>query len=272
MSISEVKDDPEELFNIVEELGKGSYGSVYQAIHLPSGKEVALKVLKLDVLTDIKELKAEISLLSKISSPHVVKYYGSYIKNRTLWISIEYCDAGSALDMLVQLKKPFTELQFITLLGQVLHGLNYLHTMSPPTIHRDIKSGNILLNSKGQVKLADFGVATQLSDTLAKRQTQIGSPFWMAPEIIQESPYGTKVDIWSLGITAIELLQMKPPHWEHGSIRALFLIATKPPPTLDEPDKFSSELNDFISRCVQKNPKERPTAAELLEVIIISHL
>eukprot|EP01119_Soliformovum_irregulare_P013308 TRINITY_DN3526_c0_g1_i1.p1 TRINITY_DN3526_c0_g1~~TRINITY_DN3526_c0_g1_i1.p1 ORF type:complete len:1045 (-),score=343.24 TRINITY_DN3526_c0_g1_i1:27-3161(-) len=264
MSSTDPKDDPEELYNIIEELGKGSYGSVYQAIHLPTQREVALKVLKLDVLTDIKELKAEISLLAKINCPQIVKYYGSYIKSRTLWISMEYCDAGSALDMLVQLKKPFREIEIATLVQQVLLGLDYLHTMSPPTIHRDIKSGNILLTSKGQVKLADFGVATQLTDTLAKKNTQIGSPFWMAPEIIQESPYGTKVDIWSLGITAIELAQLKPPHWEHGSIRALFLIATKASPTLDEPSKWSKDFNDFLGKCLQRNSQDRPDASELL--------
>jgi len=262
---SELREDPEELFEIVEELGRGSYGNVYQATHLPTGKEVALKVLRLDAMTDIKELKAEISLLSKIKSSYIVQYYGSYIKNRNLWISMEYCDAGSALDVITQLKKPFTELQIASLMHQTLFGLYYLHTMSPPTVHRDIKAGNILLNSKGEVKLADFGIATQLTDTLKKRQTQIGSPFWMAPEIIQESPYDTKVDIWSLGITAIELAQLKPPHWESGSIRALFLIATKPSPTLDDPSKWSKEFKGFVEKCVNKNPKERPSAKELME-------
>lgn len=262
---NEGRDDPEELFRIVEELGKGSFGNVYQAIHLPTGREVALKVLRLDAMTDLKELKAEITLLSKIKCANIVKYFGSYIKNKNLWISMEYCDAGSALDLLIQLKKPFTESQIAVLLKQVLQGLHYLHTMNPPTIHRDIKSGNILLNSKGEVKLADFGIAAQLTDTIAKRHTQIGSPFWMAPEIIQENPYDTKVDIWSLGITAIELAQLKPPHWDAGSIRALFLIATKPPPTLDQPEKYSPGFSKFITNCVSKSPTERPTALQLLD-------
>eukprot|EP01114_Cavostelium_apophysatum_P010558 TRINITY_DN2442_c1_g1_i1.p1 TRINITY_DN2442_c1_g1~~TRINITY_DN2442_c1_g1_i1.p1 ORF type:complete len:1105 (+),score=306.42 TRINITY_DN2442_c1_g1_i1:300-3317(+) len=176
---------------------------------------------------------------------------------------MEYCDAGSALDVLIQLRKPFSESQIRALMAQVIQGLTYLHKMSPPIIHRDIKSGNILLNSRGEVKLADFGVATQLSDTISKKQTQIGSPFWMAPEIIQESPYDTKVDIWSLGITAIELAQMKPPHWESGSIRALFLIATKPSPKLEEPKSWSAEFNAFVAACLAKNPKDRPSAIEL---------
>lgn len=137
---------------LAHSLACSSYGSVYQAIHLPTGKEVALKVLKLDIATDIKELRAEISLLSKINCSNIVQFYGSYIKNKSLWvkstlnrisssiqISMEYCDAGSALDILIQLKKPFTEIQIKSVLIQAAEGLNYLHSMSPPIIHRDIK-------------------------------------------------------------------------------------------------------------------------------------
>eukprot|EP01116_Phalansterium_solitarium_P004885 TRINITY_DN1608_c1_g2_i1.p1 TRINITY_DN1608_c1_g2~~TRINITY_DN1608_c1_g2_i1.p1 ORF type:complete len:1045 (+),score=376.85 TRINITY_DN1608_c1_g2_i1:171-3305(+) len=258
-------DDPEELFQINDELGKGSYGSVYSAIHLPTGQEVALKIMRLDGAMEIDGLKAEIQLLSKIDCKNVVKYYGSFIKHKTLWIAMEYCDAGSALDLLNQLRNPWTEAQLAVMLRETLQGLAYLHSSSPPIIHRDIKAGNILLNSKGEVKLADFGVAAQLSETLSKRQTQIGTPFWMAPEIIQEVPYDTKVDIWSLGITAIELAEMRPPYWDQGAIRALFLIVTKPSPTCEQPEKFSAEFNDFLSKCLIKEAKSRPTPHELLQ-------
>jgi len=148
-------------------------------------------------------------------------------------------------------------------LKDALKGLVYLHSLRK--IHRDIKAGNILLNAKGESKLADFGVSGQLSDTMAKRQTVIGTPFWMAPEVIQEVGYDVKADIWSLGITAIELAEGKPPYSNIHPMRAIFMIPSRPPPKLTDPDKWSSEFNEFVAKCLIKNPEQRPTSTDMLK-------
>jgi len=144
-----------------------------------------------------------------------------------------------------------------------LKGLKYLHSMKK--IHRDIKSGNILLNHEGDCKLADFGVSAELNTTLAKRKTVIGTPYWMAPEVLQSSEYDGKADIWSLAITAIEMAVGEPPHSNVHPMRAIFLIPTSDPPTLPNPSDWSHDFNDFLKVCLVKNPANRPTAADLLE-------
>lgn len=176
---------------------------------------------------------------------------------------MEYCGAGSVSDIMRLRRKTLTEDEVSAVLKDTVMGLSYLHSMKK--IHRDIKAGNILLNMEGRAKLADFGVAGQLTDTMAKRNTVIGTPFWMAPELIQEIGYDTKADIWSLGITAIEMAEGKPPHAEIHPMRAIFMIPTKPPPTLKIPDEWSPALNDFIAHCLVKNPEERAVADDLLK-------
>ena len=186
---------------------------------------------------------------------------------------MEYCGAGSILDIMKLrgyhqglpkgVTKNLSEDEISTVLSDTLKGLEYLHLNKK--IHRDIKAGNILLSSKGQVKLADFGVAAQLTETMAKRNTRQGSPFWMAPEVIQEIGYDYSADIWSLGITALEMAEGIPPYGEIHMMRAIFMIPSKPPPSFREPDKWSSNFIDFVSRCLMKNPEERLKASELLQ-------
>ncbi|KAJ7998777.1 hypothetical protein DPEC_G00208400 [Dallia pectoralis] len=252
---------PEEVFDVLEKLGEGSYGSVFKANYKETGEIVAIK--QVPVETDLQEIIKEISIMQQCNSPHVVRYYGSYFKNSDLWIVMEYCGAGSVSDIIRLRNKTLTEDEIATIVQSTLKGLEYLHFMRK--IHRDIKAGNILLNAEGQAKLADFGVAGQLTDTMAKRNTVIGTPFWMAPEVIQEIGYNCVADIWSLGITAIEMAEGKPPYADIHPMRAIFMIPTNPPPTFRNPDLWSESFRDFVSQCLVKNPENRATATQLLQ-------
>ncbi|XP_035709501.1 serine/threonine-protein kinase 3 isoform X3 [Folsomia candida] len=252
---------PEEVFDIICKLGEGSYGSVFKALHKESGQVLAIKQVPVD--TDLQEIIKEISIMQQCDSLYVVKYYGSYFKNTDLWIVMEYCGAGSVSDIMRLRKKTLTEDEISTVLTDTLRGLEYLHARKK--IHRDIKAGNILLNSEGHAKLADFGVAGQLTDTMAKRNTVIGTPFWMAPEVIQEIGYDCVADIWSLGITALEMAEGRPPYGDIHPMRVIFMIPSKPPPSFRNPDSWSQEFIDFVQRCLIKNPENRAPAAELLD-------
>uniref|UniRef100_A0A8C7VFB0 non-specific serine/threonine protein kinase n=1 Tax=Oncorhynchus mykiss TaxID=8022 RepID=A0A8C7VFB0_ONCMY len=253
---------PEEVFDLLEKLGEGSYGSVFKAIHKESGQVVAIK--QVPVESDLQEIIKEISIMQQCDSPYVVKYYGSYFKNTDLWIVMEYCGAGSVSDIIRLRNKTLTEDEIATILKSTLKGLEYLHFMRK--IHRDIKAGNILLNTEGHAKLADFGVAGQLTDTMAKRNTVIGTPFWMAPEVIQEIGYNCVADIWSLGITSIEMAEGKPPYADIHPMRAIFMIPTNPPPTFRKPELWTDNFTHFVKKCLVKNPEQRATATQLLQV------
>lgn len=252
---------PEEVFDLLEKIGEGAYGAVFKAMHKESGQQLAIKQVPVD--SDLQDIIKEISIMQQCDSQYVVKYYGSYFKNTDLWIVMEYCGAGSVSDIMRIINHPMKEEEIAVVLQYALRGLEYLHFKRK--IHRDIKAGNILLNLEGHAKLADFGVAGQLTDTMAKRNTVIGTPFWMAPEVIQEVGYDCLADVWSLGITAVEMAEGRPPYAEVHPMRAIFMIPTKPPPTLKEPKSFSNEFSDFIRMCLVKNPEERPSATALLQ-------
>jgi len=255
------KRDPSKDFELLEKLGEGSYGSVWKAKHVKTGTTTAIK--KVPVENDLDEILNEIKIMKQCRSPYIISYYGSYFKDNELWIVMEYCGAGSVSDLMRITDKTMNEDQIAVILKDALKGLLYLH--SKRKIHRDIKAGNILLNNKGEGKLADFGVSGQLSDTMAKRQTVIGTPFWMAPEVIQEVGYDIKADLWSLGITAIEMGEGKPPYSNIHPMRAIFMIPSRPPPKPSEPEKWSKDFNDFVAQCLIKNPENRPAAADLLK-------
>jgi serine/threonine kinase 4 len=253
-------EDPEEMFQLLEKLGEGSYGSVHKGLHISSGTIVAIKIVPIN--NEIASLKKEISILKQCRHPNIVGYIGSYIKKANLWLIMEYCSAGSVADLIKVTKRTLDEVQIASVCQAVLRGLEYLHDNKK--IHRDIKAGNVLLDHKGIAKLADFGVSAQLANTMSKKDTVIGTPYWMSPEVISRSLYNKKTDIWSLGITAIEMAEGEPPYSHIHPVRAMFVIQKNPARTLTETNKWSNEFNDFVRKCLTIDPKQRPTAKELL--------
>jgi len=257
---------PEDLFELLELLGKGSYGAVYKARHRPSGTIVAVKVIALagEDEEGLEDIRREIAVLQECVHPNVVRYFGSFMGDEYLWIVMEHCGGGSVRDVLTTSGLPLNEAQIAYLCGESLKGLVYLHSIFK--IHRDIKCSNILLTESGGVKLADFGVAAQLTRTMSKRNTFIGTPHWMAPEVIQESRYDGKVDVWALGISAMEMAEVDPPRHDVHPMRVIFMITREPSPTLDQStsSNWSAAFRDFVAQCLRKETRARPTATELL--------
>ncbi|KAL3908129.1 MAG: hypothetical protein SGILL_008601, partial [Bacillariaceae sp.] len=251
-------------------IGEGSFGAVYKANHKPTGAVVAVKVIAnaSSSKSEEEKIKGEIDILSRCDSSYIVGYFECFIKPPTskpgeMWIVMEFCAGGSMTD-LIEANAGFSlpEDCIRAVCASIVLGLEYLHGIAN-VCHRDIKCGNVLLTSDGDVKLADFGVSAELSNTLNKRKTVVGSPYWMSPEVIRESHYDGRADVWSLGITTIEMAEGAPPHANLHPLRAIFVIPTKPAPTLADPDNWSPEMLDFVRVCCQKDASQRSDSAQL---------
>ncbi|XP_021710910.1 mitogen-activated protein kinase kinase kinase kinase 3 isoform X1 [Aedes aegypti] len=259
--------NPEDEYELIHKIGSGTYGDVYKAKKLQSNELAAIKVIKLEPGDDIQIIQQEIVMMRDCRHPNIISYYGSYLRHDKLWICMEYCGGGSLQDI-YQVTGPLTEVQIAYMCRETLLGLSYLHSMGK--IHRDIKGANILLTEKGDVKLADFGVSAQITATINKRRSFIGTPYWMAPEVAaveRKGGYNHLCDIWACGITAIELAELQPPMFDLHPMRALFLMSKSgfKPPTLKDKDRWSPNFHSFLKVALTKNPKKRPTAERLLQ-------
>uniref|UniRef100_A0A1A8KJ78 non-specific serine/threonine protein kinase n=1 Tax=Nothobranchius kuhntae TaxID=321403 RepID=A0A1A8KJ78_NOTKU len=273
-------EDPEEIWEIIGELGDGAFGKVFKGRHVKTGQLAAIKVM--DVTGDEEEeIKAEINMLKKYSHHrNIATYYGAFIKKNPpgmddqLWLVMEFCGAGSVTDLIKNTKGNSLKEEWIAYIcREILRGLTHLHQHK--VIHRDIKGQNVLLTENAEVKLVDFGVSAQLDRTVGRRNTFIGTPYWMAPEVVmcetsKDRPYDYKADIWSLGVTLIELAQVEPPNHEMNPMRVLLKIAKADPPTLMQPSRWSPEFTDFLKRCLDKNVDNRWGAARLLQHSFVS--
>ena len=260
--ITEKNIDPEDKFLLLEKLGQGNYGIVYKVQDKYTNKIYAAKISSL-YTNNLESNKKEINVLKQCNSPYIIHYYGSYIKNKTIWIIIEYCDAGSVLDLMRISNKNLNEQQIASIISMVLKGLIFLHEQKK--IHRDIKAGNILLSNNGYAKLGDFGVSAELMHSFSKKVSKIGTPYWMSPEVISQNKYDCKCDIWSLGITCIELAEGEPPYSEVRTFLVMKKIINNPPKGLSNPELWTQEFNDFVGKCLTFEPEKRPSAKALIK-------
>ncbi|XP_056323294.1 serine/threonine-protein kinase 10 [Danio aesculapii] len=259
--------DPHQSWETLGELGDGAFGKVYKAQNQTTGVLGAVKVIEVRSEEQLDDYITEIDILAACRHPNIISLLDAIFFESWLWILLEYCPGGALDDIMLELERGLTEQQISEVCWQTLQALFYLHQHH--IIHRDLKAGNILLTMDGQVKLADFGVSAKNDYTLQKRSTFIGTPYWMAPEVImcetsKDNPYTSKADIWSLGITLIEAAEMEPPHHSLNPMRVLLKITKSPPPTLSNPRQWSSHFQDFLRRSLQKNPEARWGTQQLM--------
>uniref|UniRef100_A0A8C5FCB6 non-specific serine/threonine protein kinase n=1 Tax=Gadus morhua TaxID=8049 RepID=A0A8C5FCB6_GADMO len=266
-------ENPEEIWDIIGELGDGAFGKVYKAQNKQTGVLAAAKVIDTKTEEELEDYMVEIEILASCDHHNIVKLLDAFYYDSKLWILIEFCGGGAVDAVMLELERPLTEPQIRVVCRQTLQALLYLHNNK--IIHRDLKAGNILLSINGDVKLADFGVSAKNTKTLQRRDSFIGTPYWMAPEVVmcetsKDRPYDYKADIWSLGVTLIELAQVEPPNHEMNPMRVLLKIAKAEPPTLMQPSRWSPAFSDFLRRCLDKNVDNRWSTAQLLQHPFVS--
>ncbi|XP_012873245.1 PREDICTED: STE20-like serine/threonine-protein kinase isoform X2 [Dipodomys ordii] len=260
--------NPEEFWEIIGELGDGAFGKVYKAQNKETNVLAAAKVIDTKSEEELEDYMVEIDILASCDHPNIVKLLDAFYYENNLWILIEFCAGGAVDAVMLELERPLTESQIQVVCKQTLEALNYLHDNK--IIHRDLKAGNILFTLDGDIKLADFGVSAKNTRTIQRRDSFIGTPYWMAPEVVmcetsKDRPYDYKADVWSLGITLIEMAEIEPPHHELNPMRVLLKIAKSEPPTLAQPSRWSSNFKDFLKKCLEKNVDARWTTSQLLQ-------
>ncbi|KIO30592.1 hypothetical protein M407DRAFT_14296 [Tulasnella calospora MUT 4182] len=254
--------DPTRLYRNLTKIGQGVSGGVYAAYQVGTNLCVAIKQMDLDKQPKKDLIINEILVMRSSRHPNIVNYIDSFLYKNDLWVVMEYMEGGSLEDVVKS--NLMTEGQIAAVSRETCQGLEHLHRHG--VIHRDIKSGNVLLSLQGDIKLVDFGCSAQTSDpNVSERNTMIGTHYWMAPEVVTRKAYGPKVDIWSLGIVAIEMMEGEPPYRNQNPLKALYLIATNRTPEIANPDLLSPVFRDYLASVLEVDVEKRPNVATLLQ-------